>query len=45
MYAITNDDSKERSDCFQDQTIKELNFMHFLVKSMIDAQLFLRSQL
>jgi len=40
-----NDDSNVRSDCLQDQEIKELNFMHILVKSMIDAQLVLQSQL
>jgi hypothetical protein len=34
-----------RSDCLQDQVIKELNFMRILIKSMIDAQLFLQSQL
>jgi hypothetical protein len=32
-------------NCRQDQAIKELNCMHILFKSMIDAQLFLRSQL
>jgi len=40
-----SDDSNVRSDCLQDQEIKELNFMHILVKSMIDAQLVLQSQL
>lgn len=42
---IPNDDSTVRSDRLQDQAIKELNFMHILVKSMMDAQLFLQSQL
>jgi len=41
---IANGDSNVRSDCLQDQVIKELNFKHILVKSMIDAQLFLQSQ-
>jgi hypothetical protein len=42
---IANDDSNVRSVRLQDQAIKELNFMYILVKSTIDAQLFLQSQL
>ena len=41
---IANEVPNVRSDSLQDQTIKELNFMLILVKSMNDAQLFLQSQ-
>ena len=42
---IAKDDSNVSSVRLQDQAIKELNFMRILVRLIIDAQLFLQSQL